>query len=184
MTSSCPASALGSTPPSPRAWSDEGQRDRGWSARRRARLSLRGGADLPRALQAWIRAGMAAETVYAFSDAQAYFERALELWDRVPDAADQAPLDRVELLRHAAEAAEGRSPARSVAHIRTAIALVDETTEPVRAGLLYERLGQYAIRSHPWNGKASPRIGRPSAWCPPSRRRLLERSCSRASATS
>ena len=97
--------------------------------------------DLPRAFDAWIRAGIAAEAMFASAEAAADFDRALELWDRVPDAAARAPLDRIDLLRRAALAAEGPAPARSVEYIRAAIALVDPVTDPVRAGLLYERLG-------------------------------------------
>ena len=99
--------------------------------------------DLPRAFEAWIAAALAAETIYAISEAQASFEHALELWDQVPDAATRAPLDRVELLMRAAFHAEGPAPTRSVAYIRQAIALVDATVDPTRAGLLHERLGQY-----------------------------------------
>ena len=100
--------------------------------------------DLPRAFDAWIRAGIAAETIYASAEAREDFEHALELWDQVPDAAERAPLDRVELLTRAAFHAAGPAPSRSVAHIQEAIALVDPTTDPIRAGLLYERLGQYS----------------------------------------
>ena len=40
--------------------------------------------------------------------------------------------------------AEGPAPSRSVAYIQEAIGLVDAATDPTRAGLLYERLGQYS----------------------------------------
>ena len=100
--------------------------------------------DLPRAFDAWIGAGIAAEAIYASAEARASFEHALELWDQVPDAAARAPLDRVELLMRAAFHAEGPAPARSVAYIREAIGLVDPTIDPTRAGLLHERLGQYS----------------------------------------
>src|SRR4029453_9663476 len=42
--------------------------------------------DLPRALQAGGGGGQAAAGIYAFSEAQRQLERALVLWDRVPDA--------------------------------------------------------------------------------------------------
>ena len=99
--------------------------------------------DLPRAFDAWIAAGLAAETIYATSEAQASFEHALELWDQVPDAAVRAPLDRIALLMRAAFHAEGPDPTQAVAYIRQAIALVDPEVHPARAGLLRERLGQY-----------------------------------------
>ena len=99
--------------------------------------------DLPRALDAWVRAGIAAEETYASAEAEDAFVHALELWDRVPNAATRAPLDRVDLLTRAAFHAEGPSPTRSVEYIRQAIALVDAVGDPTRAGLLHERLGQY-----------------------------------------
>src|SRR5205085_131565 len=60
------------------------------------------GGDQPRALVAMIRAGEAAESVHANGEAAALFERALELWERVPDAEALTGTDRVELLRSAA----------------------------------------------------------------------------------
>ena len=99
--------------------------------------------DLPRAFDAWIRAGIAAEAIYASAEAREDFEHALELWDQVPDAARRAPVDRVELLTRAAFHAEGPEPSRSATYIREAIGRIDAAAEPIRAALLYERLGQY-----------------------------------------
>ncbi len=99
--------------------------------------------DLPRAFAAWIRAGIAAEAIYAYADARASFEQALDLWDQIPDASARASLDRVDLLAHAARAAWVTDPGRSVAFIRSAIVLVDPADDPTRAGLLNERLGAY-----------------------------------------
>ena len=42
----------------------------------------------PKALVAAVQAGDAAEAVHAYGEAAALFERALELWDRVPDAGE------------------------------------------------------------------------------------------------
>jgi DNA-binding CsgD family transcriptional regulator/tetratricopeptide (TPR) repeat protein len=100
--------------------------------------------DLPGAFSAWIQAGLAAESIYAFREAQAAFEHALDLWEVVPDAVDRVPFDRVDLLLRAALDSEGPSPGHSAALVRTAISLVDANVDPVRAGLLQERLGQYA----------------------------------------
>ena len=82
--------------------------------------------------------------MYASAEAGADFEHALELWDRVPAAAEVASLDRVELLMRAAHHAEGPAPARAVAQIKAAIELVDPAADPTRAGLLHDRLGQYS----------------------------------------
>jgi DNA-binding CsgD family transcriptional regulator/tetratricopeptide (TPR) repeat protein len=101
--------------------------------------------DLPRALAASVEAGRAAAGIYAFLDAQRLFERALALWDRVPDAADRAGMDRPALQElTATTAAAAGSPSRAALHMRAAVALIDEVEDPVRAGLLRERLAWYS----------------------------------------
>ncbi len=82
--------------------------------------------DVPRAFASAVAAGLAAERAYAFAEAQQQYERALELWDRVANAAGSSTLDRVEILERAARSAEAAgSPSRAIAHIRTALGLVD-----------------------------------------------------------
>ena len=100
--------------------------------------------DLPRALEAAVAAGDAAAKGYAFPEALAQYERAIELWDQVSDAAARAGLDRIELLGVAAGVARFHEPSRAVSLIHTAIDLVDESADPTPAGLLHERLGRYA----------------------------------------
>src|SRR5215204_247665 len=79
--------------------------------------------DLSRALGASVRAGVAAKRVYAYEEAGRHFERALELWPRVPDAEERAGMDRAEVLRHAAACANARGEeSRAVALIREALA--------------------------------------------------------------
>ena len=46
--------------------------------------------DLPQALAACVLAGRAAEARWGFAEAQKHYERALEFWDRVPDAEERA----------------------------------------------------------------------------------------------
>jgi tetratricopeptide (TPR) repeat protein len=97
--------------------------------------------DQPRALAASVQAAAAAEAVYAFADAQLQLERALALWDRVPDAAERTVADRVGLLARCAEAAYAAAdPTRAAQLVRQAIALVDQAGQPQRAGLLHEQL--------------------------------------------
>src|SRR4029079_4742794 len=74
--------------------------------------------DLPRAFDASIQAGLAAESIFAYAEARAGFEHALELWVHIPDAAARSPLDRVELLTRAAFNAEAFAPESSLAYIR------------------------------------------------------------------
>ena len=76
-------------------------------ASRAARLAYHWAAagDQPRALTASLAAAAAAEQVYAFAEAQLQLERALALWDHVPDAEERAGMDRAALLARCAEAA-------------------------------------------------------------------------------
>jgi DNA-binding CsgD family transcriptional regulator/tetratricopeptide (TPR) repeat protein len=99
--------------------------------------------DQPRALAASIQAAAAAEAVHAFAEAQLQLERALALWERVPDAAGRAGMDRVALLARCAEAAYAAGdPARAAELGRQAITLVDQAGQPRRAGLLHEQLAR------------------------------------------
>jgi DNA-binding CsgD family transcriptional regulator/tetratricopeptide (TPR) repeat protein len=100
--------------------------------------------DLERSLSASVEAGRQAERTFAFAEALRHYERALDLWARVPQVAELPSIDRVSLLEHAAEAAQlvDEHP-RAAALVRSALAAVDPATDPVRAGLLHERLGRY-----------------------------------------
>ncbi len=104
------------------------------------------------ALRASVRAATAAESVHAFGEAAALFERALELWDRVPDAAEVAGLDQVALLHRAGDAfiASGDRK-RPTGLLRAALEMVDEGSEPRRAAALLERLAMAHWRA----GRAS-----------------------------
>jgi DNA-binding CsgD family transcriptional regulator/tetratricopeptide (TPR) repeat protein len=99
--------------------------------------------DLPRALPASVEAGVAAERVFAYREAMRHFERALEIWPRVPDAAERADLDLAELLRLASHSANyaGES-ARSIGLAQRAVQEVDEVAEPLHAARMYAHLGK------------------------------------------
>jgi ATP/maltotriose-dependent transcriptional regulator MalT len=112
-------------------------------ASRAARLAHHWAAagEQPRALTASIQAAAAAEQVYAFAEAQLQLERVLALWERVPDAQTRAGTDRVSLLSRCAEAAIAAGDfARAAQLARQALELVDEATQPQRAGLLHDQL--------------------------------------------
>jgi DNA-binding CsgD family transcriptional regulator/tetratricopeptide (TPR) repeat protein len=99
---------------------------------------------LPEALGAAVRAGLEAEEVYAYAEATDHFGRALELWDRVEDAADRAGMDEGALYARAAEAAALTSDgAEAIRLVRAAIEKVPPSTDRSRAALLRERLGRY-----------------------------------------
>jgi predicted ATPase len=95
------------------------------------------------ALAASIDAARQAEAVFGLAEAHAHLERALALWQAVPDAAELAGLDLSELCAWAAELASqvGASP-RAVELGRRAIELVG-AENPHRAALLHVWLGEY-----------------------------------------
>jgi DNA-binding CsgD family transcriptional regulator/tetratricopeptide (TPR) repeat protein len=100
--------------------------------------------DLPRALRAWVRAGRAADRIFAFAEARDHYEQALGVWDQVTDPIGQAGRSRVELLRAAAEAAFlGGDPDHAAALAREAIARTDPGTDPLLAGVLHDRLARF-----------------------------------------
>jgi DNA-binding CsgD family transcriptional regulator/tetratricopeptide (TPR) repeat protein len=100
--------------------------------------------NLPAAFAASARAGAEAERMAAYAEANAHFERAAELWDAVSPEDRAGSPDRVELLRRAAEAVHLAGDAdRAVALGRSALALVDETSDPLVAAALHERIGRY-----------------------------------------
>jgi DNA-binding CsgD family transcriptional regulator len=100
------------------------------------------------ALPAWVEAAAAAERVYAYPEAWAAYENALELWPTVEGADRLAGLDEVELMRRAAEAASRTGLLdRALTLAQNARALLDERDEPLRAAVLIERLGLYSWAS-------------------------------------
>jgi DNA-binding CsgD family transcriptional regulator/tetratricopeptide (TPR) repeat protein len=108
--------------------------------------------DQPRALAAAVRAGLQALSGYAFAEAQRHLERALELWERVPDASERAGLDHRSVLEQAAEAADlAGDHVRAAVLVEAALAEVDPAGDPVRAGMLHERLGRH------WSQTGEPR---------------------------
>ncbi len=100
--------------------------------------------ELPNALQAAVRAAEGARQMYAYPEALAHLQRALDLWDRVPDAATLADASHVDILRRAANVADitGRQDL-AVALARRALDEVDETVDPITAALVHERLARF-----------------------------------------
>ena len=98
--------------------------------------------ELDRALLARAQAGLAAEQAHAFPEAQRHYERALQLWERVPDPGQPAGLDQVDFLTRSADvAAFTGAVKRAVGLLEDALARVDPAIEPVRAAVLLARLG-------------------------------------------
>jgi DNA-binding CsgD family transcriptional regulator len=109
----------------------------------------RGAHDLPRALGASVEAGMAARRIFAFPEALRHLERALELWDRVPDAEERAGMSRCEVLRSAALAAShGFETGRAVALQREALAGTGDDADAVERARLHAELSGYLRHAH------------------------------------
>jgi DNA-binding CsgD family transcriptional regulator/tetratricopeptide (TPR) repeat protein len=95
-----------------------------------------------RALPARVQAGLAAERANAFPEAQRHYERALELWKQVTDPDRAAGLEQAELLTRAAVTAESSGrPQRATVLVAEALGQLDLASDPMRAALLYMRLG-------------------------------------------
>jgi tetratricopeptide (TPR) repeat protein len=102
--------------------------------------------DFGRALIASIDAGLAAERAFALPEARSQFERAIHLWSEAPNARALAQLDLVDLYRHAAELAYMiGDPVDALTLVHRAIDCADAGRDPLRVGLLHERLGRYLL---------------------------------------
>jgi DNA-binding CsgD family transcriptional regulator/tetratricopeptide (TPR) repeat protein len=127
-----------------------------------------------RALPARIRAGLAAERAHAFTEAQRHFERALELWELVPNPGRPAGLDRVDLLARAAEvSAVTGAIVHAVGLLEDAVDQLDPAADPVRAGVLLAHLGTHrrTARDEPGALAAFQEAERLLAGAPPSAQR-------------
>jgi class 3 adenylate cyclase/tetratricopeptide (TPR) repeat protein len=99
--------------------------------------------ELGHAFEASVEASADAERAFAFAETQHHSERALELWDRVPDPARISGLDRLDLLERAAGAAvRADHPGRAVSLARQAIAELDPARDPVRRARIHMLLGR------------------------------------------
>jgi DNA-binding NarL/FixJ family response regulator len=97
-----------------------------------------------RALGPTIEAALAAERVFAFSEAYRLWDRAGALAAAAPAAADAHAMTRDELLEHAADAAVLAGEYRSAIRLgEAAIAAVDAARDPARSGHLHDRLRWY-----------------------------------------
>jgi DNA-binding CsgD family transcriptional regulator/tetratricopeptide (TPR) repeat protein len=97
--------------------------------------------DQTAALATSVRAADAADAVHAHGEAAALSERALELWDRVPDAEQVAGIDHIELLRRAAYD-NVDDVSRKEHLLKRALEEVDREADPLRAASLMEGLAR------------------------------------------
>ena len=143
--------------------------------------------NLPAAFSASAQAGAEAMRLAAFAEANAHYERAIELWDGVPEDVRAAGPSLVDLIRSAAEAAHlAGEDDRAAALARRALTLVDADADPMTAALVGERLGRYLwISGNSLEGLEScraavallPHDGRPGGPCARPRARRGTCSC-------
>ncbi|MGX7826038.1 helix-turn-helix transcriptional regulator [Actinokineospora sp. 24-640] len=99
---------------------------------------------LAEALRTSVGAGDLAMRLRAFTEAEAQYRRALEVWPRVLDAELVAGATRVRVLKVAADAARWAGHlAQAVAWAREAVDTAGPEVGPALAGELHERLGSY-----------------------------------------
>ena len=95
--------------------------------------------DQPATLAAAVGAATAATRVHAHGEAATLLERALSLWDRVPDPEACAGVDRVTVLVRAADAASALGdPGRQFALLEAAFAGLGPAPDPWRASRILE----------------------------------------------
>lgn len=96
-----------------------------------------------RAFAASVRAGLEAERVRAHADAAAHYERALQLWDRIPDPVAAAAMNRTELFDHAAKAVHWSSHStRATTLAKAALDALEPDTPPETRAVQLVRLGR------------------------------------------
>ena len=99
--------------------------------------------DLPLAFAASVRAGLESERMHALAAAAGQFERAVQLWDQVPDAQVAAGMTRAELILRAAEATHFSSrSARDISLVEAALAALDADASPEQRAMFLERVGR------------------------------------------
>jgi DNA-binding CsgD family transcriptional regulator len=101
--------------------------------------------DLPRTLAASVRAASVATRVGA-AEELTHVERALALWDRVPDAEAVAGLRKIELVVRLGESAGFQgSDERRYGLVRRAVDLLDADTDPLLASRIYSTLARFDL---------------------------------------
>jgi class 3 adenylate cyclase len=99
--------------------------------------------DLPAALGASVDATAEAERMHAYEESVKHVERALSLWDRVPDPEQIAGSDRVDLLMRGSQLADWAGDARRALLLAEAARrALDERVDPLRVARAEIRIGR------------------------------------------
>ncbi|OFE16265.1 hypothetical protein BA895_19625 [Humibacillus sp. DSM 29435] len=120
---------------------ETGATDRRWRYGASLALHATGAHDWPLALEASVWAGAAGKQ-YGSAAAADHFERALELWDRVPNAAARTGLAKADLPRLAARVLANEG-VRDRVHglLRQAVDLLEPDGDPLTACRVYTAIG-------------------------------------------
>src|SRR5215469_9889867 len=111
--------------------------------------------DIPGALVSAWQAAAAAGHALAHAEQLTLLARVLELWDKVPDAAERIGASHLLVLEQAATAGRNADDTeRGIAFASAALKEIDPATEPVRAALLLETRASLYRQ----NGKADPHV--------------------------
>lgn len=107
--------------------------------------------DLRTALSASVKAAAEARATGATAAELQHLERALELWDAVPDAPDVTGTTEFSLMRKAAYVAGAAGqPERALAHIRAAVPRADAYDDAVLAADTRRQLAQVLLDNGRW----------------------------------
>jgi predicted ATPase/DNA-binding CsgD family transcriptional regulator len=110
--------------------------------------------DYRRALTASIAAARAAVAAVGFSEAYHQYERALDLWQRVPDAHQHAGLTLPDLRLEAAEAARWAGlPDQAATLTQDALAELEAQLAPTSTAILHAQIAEY--QNEAGNAKAA-----------------------------
>lgn len=120
---------------------ESGSTERRWQYGASLALHAMGACDWPLALEASVWAGVAGRQ-YGSAAAADHFERALSLWDRVPDAGARTGLAKADLPRLAARVLANEG-VRDRVHdlLRLAVDLLDPDGDPLAACRVYTAVG-------------------------------------------
>jgi ATP/maltotriose-dependent transcriptional regulator MalT len=107
-----------------------------------------GSGDHRRAICASLAAASAAAGARGFDNALDHFDNVLELWERVPDAAELTGSDHSDVLARAARVANlAGDDERAISLVRGALEETDVGVDPMATALLYESLGRYLFEN-------------------------------------
>lgn len=114
--------------------------------------------DHPKALVTAYRAAEDAGKRYAYGEQARLLDRALELWEQVPDAGDRLGASHLDLLEETALAAiEAGDYMRALTLTRAALDDLDAESEPLRAARLLVRRGKLLQSAGKSDGSAQAR---------------------------